>query len=282
MDIIYILLLVILLLIIVIVLFFIKASYRKDQNSLNDIGKSITLINTQIKEAEENLHREFVINRQELSQTSKDLRLEVGNRIDLFTSTFSDQLNNLIKSIEDKFSSFQQSIESNNKTSRSESKENLGGFRNELSQTLKDYKDRLKEQFLEFEKNQNAIGLSTTEKLNDIKFALERSVKSMQEGNESKLEEMRKTVDEKLQKTLETRLAHSFDLVSKNLESVHKGLGEMQQLAIGVGDLKKVLSNVKTRGILGEIQLSNILEQLLSPEQYDINVITKKGSSNRV
>jgi len=93
---------------------------------------------------------------------------------------------------------------------------------------------------------------------------------------------MRATVDEKLQKTLETRLTQSFEIVSKNLESVQKGLGEMQQLAVGVGDLKKVLSNVKTRGILGEVQLGNILEQILAPEQYEVNVITKPGTANRV
>jgi len=93
---------------------------------------------------------------------------------------------------------------------------------------------------------------------------------------------MRNTVDEKLQKTLETRLTQAFDTVSKNLESVQRGLGEMQQLAVGVGDLKRVLGNVKTRGILGEIQLSNILEQLLAPEQYEINTITKIGTNNRV
>ena len=165
---------------------------------------------------------------------------------------------------------------------RIELKESLDIFRKELNESLKDYRDRLREQFSEFEKNQRTQNVANTEKLNEIKITLEKSVKSMQDGNESKLEEMRKTVDEKLEKTLETRLAQSFTLVSERLETVHKGLGEMQQLAIGVGDLKKVLSNVKTRGLLGEIQLSNILEQLLAPEQYEVNVITKIGTNNRV
>ena len=93
---------------------------------------------------------------------------------------------------------------------------------------------------------------------------------------------MRKTVDEKLHETLEKRLGESFKLVSDRLEQVHKGLGEMQTLAVGVGDLKKVLSNVKTRGILGEYQLGNILEQILSPKQYGVNVATKKGSQANV
>jgi DNA recombination protein RmuC len=107
-------------------------------------------------------------------------------------------------------------------------------------------------------------------------------LKSIREDNTVQLNEMRKTVDEKLHDTLEKRLGESFKHVSERLEQVHKGLGEMQNLAVGVGDLKKVLSNVKTRGILGEYQLGNILEQILSPEQYDVNVATKKGSQANV
>ena len=101
-------------------------------------------------------------------------------------------------------------------------------------------------------------------------------------STEEKLEKMRETVDEKLHKTLEERLGQSFKLVSDRLEAVQKGLGEMQTLANGVGDLKKVLSNVKTRGVLGEIQLGNILEQIMAPEQYAANVKTKKGSNDHV
>lgn len=100
--------------------------------------------------------------------------------------------------------------------------------------------------------------------------------------NNSQLEEMRKTVDEKLQKTLDERITQSFKLVNDRLEQVYKGLGEMQNLAVGVGDLKKVLSNVKTRGILGEVQLGAILEQILAPEQYAENVITKSTGADRV
>lgn len=100
--------------------------------------------------------------------------------------------------------------------------------------------------------------------------------------SDQKLEQMRATVDEKLQKTLETRIGESFRLVSERLEQVYKGLGEMHTLAAGVGDLKRVLSNVKTRGVLGEIQLGAILEQILAPEQYEANVITRRGSKNFV
>ncbi|MGI6748422.1 MAG: DNA recombination protein RmuC [Anaerovoracaceae bacterium] len=120
------------------------------------------------------------------------------------------------------------------------------------------------------------------QKLEQIRQTMEKRITLMQDENSKKLDEMRATVDEKLQKTLEDRIGKSFQLVSERLEQVYKGLGEMQNLAAGVGDLKKVLSNVKTRGILGEIQLEAILEQILSPDQYEKNVAIKKGSQERV
>jgi DNA recombination protein RmuC len=119
---------------------------------------------------------------------------------------------------------------------------------------------------------------SNENRLEKMRETVEVSISRMQEDNSKKLDQMRATVDEKLHATLEQRLGESFKLVSDRLEMVHKGLGEMQSLASGVGDLKKVLSNVKTRGTWGEIQLGNILEQVLSPEQYEKNVAVKKGS----
>lgn len=116
------------------------------------------------------------------------------------------------------------------------------------------------------------------QRLENIRVSMENKVTVMTEENNKQLTEMRNTVDEKLQKTLEDRIGRSFKQVSDTLEQVTRGLGEMQTLAAGVGDLKKVLSNVKTRGIFGEIQLGAILEQILSPEQYDENVAVKGGS----
>ena len=110
--------------------------------------------------------------------------------------------------------------------------------------------------------------LESEQKLENIRTTMETRIAAMQADNGKRLDEMRHTVDEKLQKTLDEKLQQSFSRVSEQLESVYKGLGEMQTLATGVGDLKKVLSNVKTRGILGEIQLGAILEQILAPEQY--------------
>ena len=118
--------------------------------------------------------------------------------------------------------------------------------------------------------------------LNSIRDTVEKRLNEIQTDNARQLDEMRSTVDEKLNKSLDEKFSNSFSLVSQRLEQVYKGLGEMQNLAVGVGDLKKVLSNVKTRGILGEIQLGSILAEILSPTQYEEDAATKQGSRNRV
>jgi DNA recombination protein RmuC len=120
------------------------------------------------------------------------------------------------------------------------------------------------------------------QRLGEMRATLEQTLRDLQAGNEAKLEQMRATVDEKLQSTLETRLGESFRLVSERLENVQRGLGEMQQLATGVGDLKRVLGNVKSRGVFGEVQLAGLLEQVLAPDQYAANVATVPGSNERV
>ncbi|MBR5536317.1 MAG: DNA recombination protein RmuC [Clostridia bacterium] len=124
--------------------------------------------------------------------------------------------------------------------------------------------------------------MQTEQKLEHLRRTMNESLERMQTGNQAQLDSIRKTVDEKLQETLDRKLNDSFQLVSQRLEQVYKGLGEMQTLAQGVGDLKKVLSNVKTRGVLGEVQLGAILEQLLTPDQYAVNVATKQGSQANV
>ena len=127
-----------------------------------------------------------------------------------------------------------------------------------------------------------AFAMETEQKLSGIRATLEQRLQYLQEDNGRRLEEMRATVDQRLQKSLEDRLTQSFQLVNTRLAEVYKGLGEMQTLAAGVGDLKKILSNVKTRGILGEVQLGAILGEILSPEQYGTNVATRPGSRNVV
>jgi DNA recombination protein RmuC len=123
---------------------------------------------------------------------------------------------------------------------------------------------------------------SNARRLLEVRATLEVKMRELQTDNGARLEEMRKTVDEKLHATLETRLSESFRHVSERLERVHQGLGEMQQLALGVGDLKRVLTNVKTRGTWGEVQLEMLLEQVLTPDQYGKNVETIPGSNARV
>jgi len=137
-------------------------------------------------------------------------------------------------------------------------------------------------QFNQFEERFKSFAMENEQKLDNIRISVEKKLTYLQEDNNKKLDEMRKIVDEKLQKSLDDRMSKSFQLVNDRLEQVYKGLGEMQNLAVGVGDLKKVLSNVKSRGILGEIKLGAILDEILAQEQYAVNIATKKGSKNVV
>jgi DNA recombination protein RmuC len=289
MEIIYIFLSIFAILLFVNIFLTLKAGKKEANNDLTEIKSTLGTLTTNLKDTEKNLKDEFVTNRKESADIATGLRTEIGNQLNKFTQTFSEQLGNLTKSNEEKLEAirktfeeklidFQKSIDSNSKESRNELKENLEAFKKELNDALKDYKERLREQFTEFERSQKTQNVANSEKISELKLSLEKSVKTMQEGNEKKLEEMRKTVDEKLNDTLEKRLGESFKQVSDRLEAVHKGLGEMQTLAVSVGDLKKVMSNVKSRGVLGEYQLQNIIEDLLTNEQYEKNVKTKVGS----
>ncbi len=160
--------------------------------------------------------------------------------------------------------------------------ENQRSFSQQQSEKLNSLEVRMKTFSESTEQKLENIRLSTEKQLEANRQTVEKRLEQLQNDNNRQLEEMRKTVDEKLQKTLEEKMNQSFSLVNQRLEQVYKGLGEMQNLAVGVGDLKKVLSNVKTRGILGEIQLGSILTEILPPEQYEENIATKKGSKNVV
>ena len=151
-------------------------------------------------------------------------------------------------------------LERNREETNNTSKEN----REELTKTLNQFEEK-------FGKN-----------IKDIRETINNNLKDIRDDNTKQLDKMRNTVDEKLQKTLEKRIGESFKLVSERLEEVHKGLGEMKTIATGVGDLKKVLSNVKTKGVFGEYQLGNILEQILTPDQYGTNVATNPDYNGSV
>lgn len=165
---------------------------------------------------------------------------------------------------------------------REELRNNLGAFEKRLDDNAKAQQDLLRERFEDLLKQLHNQGKQSLDAVKDVRETVEKQLKEIRDDNGKRLEEMRKTVDEKLQDTLEKRLGESFKQVSERLELVHQGLGEMQTIASGVGDLKKVLTNVKTKGILGEYQLANIIEQLLPREQYEENVATRPGSNERV
>jgi DNA recombination protein RmuC len=176
---------------------------------------------------------------------------------------------------------------------REEATSNAKQGREEMSQSIKSFSDSflsrmtdistLQKNQLETFANQLSVLTQTNEqRLDKMRSTVEERLKLLQDENSQRLEQMRATVDEKLHETLEKRLGDSFKLVSERLEQVHKGLGEMQTLAAGVGDLKRVLTNVKTRGTWGEVQLGTLLDEIFTNEQYAKNVATKKGSSERV
>lgn len=195
------------------------------------------------------LQTELKANREELAVALKENREELSNGLDKLTSK-----------LEEKLLLISDGLNKNAKENREELTGSLKNFAEVFQTNVKDFNELQKQKF-------DAMTLKQDE---------------LVKATEQKLEKMRETVDEKLHKTLEERLGQSFQLVSDRLEAVQKGLGEMQSLASGVGDLKKVLSNVKTRGVLGEIQLGNILEQIMAPEQYEANVKTKTGSNDLV
>ena len=157
-------------------------------------------------------------------------------------------------------------------------RETQGGnkeLREELGQGLKNFSDSLLQRL-------DAMSKSNDDRLKEVRETVGKQLENIQKDSSEKLEKMRETVDEKLHATLEKQLGESFKLVSEPLDLVHKGLGEMQTLATGVGDLKKVLQNVKTRGTWGEVQLGNLLDEMMTAEQYEKNVATKKDSADRV
>ena len=199
-------------------------------------------IDQKLISVEKTLREEMSVNREESRKNEKSNRSEIAGSIDKLSSSILANMIELSKLQKNQFDTYSRTME-----------RTLDAFNYNLRNSIDDLTKLQNEKFTELTKS-----------------------------TEENLEKMRVTVDEKLQNTLEKRLSESFKVVSERLEQVHKGLGEMQSLAAGVGDLKKVLSNTKTRGVLGEIQLERILEQFLSPEQYEKNVITKKGSRETV
>ena len=187
--------------------------------------------------------------------------------------------NELIPEIRGEISSQQSALRQELTAQTQVSVKNMGDM---LLENQRVHSENQSERLARLERRMTDYSLSSEQKLENIRASMEKQLEFVRADNNRQLEEMRKTVDEKLQKTLEEKMNRSFSLVNERLEQVYKGLGEMQNLAVGVGKIKKVLSNVKTRGILGEIQHGSILREILSPEQYEENVATKRGSKNVV
>ena len=195
---------------------------------------------------------------------------------------FGNNLDKINSSLRDEFQRNREESSKVAKDNRDELQKSLESFDVSLSRNIREFNEN---QRLNFESSMNrareqAQNIET--KLEKMRETIEGKLKEIQTDNSIKLEQMRETVNEKLQETLNTRISESFKMVTDQLEQVYKGLGDMQKLAVGVGDLKRVLSNVKTRGTMGEIQLGSILEQYLSPEQYLKNVVIKPGTKESV
>ncbi len=201
-------------------------------------------------------------------------------------SKISDEQSRLRREISDSLNSSLNTVQQQNaillKTGSDAQKQQLDSMKILLSDKQEDMNKNLVSRLDLSEKRIAEMQSLTQQQLDSIRKTISEQLSNMIQQNERQLEKIRGTVDEKLQETLEKRITESFRQVSERLEQVYKGLGEMQSIAQGVGDLKKVLSNVKTRGILGEIQLGAILEEILAPSQYDTNVSVIPGSSERV
>jgi DNA recombination protein RmuC len=218
--------------------------------------------------AQERLERNV---RGEVTETSRASRTEAGGAFAQFQQTLATQLASMANVQNTQLEAFSRQLVTLTDSNVLQSQH----ARDEQSQALKRFGDALTLQLAQMSE-------SNDRRLSEVRATLEARLKDIEANNAAKLEEMRRTVDEKLHATLEQRLGESFKLVSDRLEQVHRGLGEMQTLAAGVGDLKKVLTNVKTRGTWGEVQLESLLEQLLTPDQYAKNVATIPKSNDRV
>jgi DNA recombination protein RmuC len=223
--------------------------FKQSSSSTAELQSKITELEKGLQKIETALREDFRLNREESARIARENRTELTESLTRTGKEQADKLEALISKIEEK-----------NRELRSDIEKAFKVFADGFDKNVKSFNDLQREKFTQLDERQAKLIEST----------------------ENKLEQMRATVDEKLQKTLNERLGQSFEMVGKQLESVQKGLGEMQTLATDVGGLKKVLSNVKLRGNVGEVQLAMLLEQTLAPTQYDVNVRTKQGSSDPV
>ena len=266
-----------------------EALNRKQDEFREHIVSKLDAFDTNMQEAAKTNRQELTDGLKALNElfekiinNSNEFKHSVTESFNASNHALNQQQNEFREKTILKLDNFEETIKADAKANRQELADGLKSFETKFSHSINDFNVQLGVKFADLTKQQADATQQAKTNITDIRDVIEKQLKSIREDNTQQLSEMRKTVDEKLQSTLEKRLGESFKQVSDRLEQVHKGLGEMQTFALGVGDLKKVLANVKTRGILGESQLGNILEQILTPDQYSTNVATKQGSQANV
>lgn len=262
---------------------------RRTHFDLSPVQSRLDSLEKLQERLERGIKEEILGNREENSKQGAGLRQEVVNAVKNLGDSIMHFVGGISKMQEDRLNGFSAQLGKAHDTSQESAKR----LRDEVSTRLSEFNestvnsfsklgDSQKGQFESFSAQLEKLTESNEKKFEALRLTVENKLSQIQNDNEKKLEEMRQTVDEKLQGTLEKRLGQSFKLVSERLEEVHKGLGEMQKLAVGVGDLKKVLTNVKSRGDWGEVTVATLLEEVLTAEQFERNLPTKDGSNERV
>lgn len=266
---------------------------NKEDKTLPVLQNKVIELQTSLARIEAGIKDDFRINREENAQTAKDNRTELNTTLLNINEQSQNALRTINKTLEEKVNALVTKMEENNKVNREELTKNITDFsaanivqlekvNNQAKEDNKLIREALVSAFKgfqeTFDKNILAFNDLQKEKFGQMEIRQGELIRS----TETKLDIIRVTVEEKLEKTLSERLGQSFETVGKQLIEVQKGLGEMQNIASDVGGLKKVLSNVKLRGGVGEVQLAMLLEQILAPTQYEANVKTKKGSSDSV
>ncbi len=244
---------------------------RARQDPLDGLRDALDVIRGDGERLERVLREEQRAGRGELAQAMEALRSGVQTQF----AQFAQQQHQRIEGFGQRLDQLTVRTDQRIEALRSGLTDDARKAREEGAQALRQFGESLQQRFIE-------LGRHNETRLGEMRGTLDTQLKALQEDNARQLEAMRATVEEKLQNTLESRLGESFRLVSERLEQVHRGLGEMQTLATGVGDLKRVLNNVKTRGMFGEVQLAMLLEQVLAPAQYAANVAPVPGSPERV
>jgi len=259
------------------------------KSKIDGLSSMMSAFGITLERTEKSIKDEFQRSRAEFNDTSKLNRDELTNSLNSFSEQYSKSVKELNELLTNKFTvmtdqqrEFNKNTNDENRTNREELSKSLESFEAKFIEMTKELNELLRQKFNDFSERQTEVNKQATESVKEVKLSVENQLKEIREDNKTQLDAMRKTVDEKLQKTLNERLSQSFETVGKQLLSVQQGLGEMKTLATDVGGLKKVLSNVKLRGGIGEVQLEMLLEQILAPEQYEANVKTKKSSSDLV